>query len=394
MPSLRNWRKKRVTKSNDKKVPALRFKGFTDDWEQRKPNNFLTESKIIGHKGNQAKKLTVKLWGKGIQEKQNAYSGSNKTQYYIRKSGQLMYGKLDFLHAAFGIVPNKLNNYESTIDSPAFDVKNANSSFLLNLFLRKNFYLYYGERANGSRKARRIHEKDFLMMPIKIPSIQEQNKIVVLIKIINKLITLQQRKLKLVYQLKKTLLEQLISEKGEPIVRFNSFRKEWERFRLENFITKTIKGKAKAEMVGNRSIYLDTSYLNGGTPSTVDAPTDVYIDDTIILWDGSLAGKVYHGFSGALGSTLKTFKPKYSGEYLFQYLQKSQEKIFKNYRTPNIPHVIKDFTTVFRINAPSLEEQNKISAIFELIDRFTSNQSITINKLKKIKRSLLQKLFI
>ena len=45
------------------------------DWEQRKPNNFLTESKIIGHKGNQAKKLTVKLWGKGIQEKQNTYSG-------------------------------------------------------------------------------------------------------------------------------------------------------------------------------------------------------------------------------------------------------------------------------------------------------------------------------
>ncbi|HJF16446.1 MAG TPA: hypothetical protein K8V19_02265, partial [Globicatella sulfidifaciens] len=36
MPSLRNWRKKRVTESNDKKVPALRFKGFTDDWEQRK----------------------------------------------------------------------------------------------------------------------------------------------------------------------------------------------------------------------------------------------------------------------------------------------------------------------------------------------------------------------
>lgn len=227
-----------------------------------------------------------------------------------------------------------------------------------------------------------------------IPSFSEQKDISKVFKLIDKLISLQQRKLKLVYQLKKTLLEQLISEKGEPIVRFNSFRKEWERFRLENFITKTIKGKAKAEMVGNRSIYLDTSYLNGGTPSTVDAPTDVYIDDTIILWDGSLAGKVYHGFSGALGSTLKSFTPKYSGEYLFQYLQKSQEKIFKNYRTPNIPHVIKDFTTVFRINAPSLEEQNKISAIFELIDRFTSNQSITINKLKKIKRSLLQKLFI
>ena len=45
MPLLRNWRKKRVTKSNDKKVPALRFKGFTDDWEQRKLEDV---AKIIG----------------------------------------------------------------------------------------------------------------------------------------------------------------------------------------------------------------------------------------------------------------------------------------------------------------------------------------------------------
>ena len=36
MPLLRNWRKKLVTKSDDKRVPALRFKGFTDEWEQRK----------------------------------------------------------------------------------------------------------------------------------------------------------------------------------------------------------------------------------------------------------------------------------------------------------------------------------------------------------------------
>ena len=253
---------------------------------------------------------------------------------------------------------------------------------------QKEIYKNLGSTIN------QITTGEFKKMNFMFAKESENKKIGKFFKLVDNLISLQQRKLKLVYQLKKTLLEQLISEKGEPIVRFNSFRKEWERFRLENFITKTIKGKAKAEMVGNRSIYLDTSYLNGGTPSTVDAPTDVYIDDTIILWDGSLAGKVYHGFSGALGSTLKSFTPKYSGEYLFQYLQKSQEKIFKNYRTPNIPHVIKDFTTVFRINAPSLEEQNKISAIFELIDRFTSNQSITINKLKKIKRSLLQKLFI
>ena len=46
MPSLRNWRKKRVTESNDKKVPALRFKGFTDDWEQRKFESLIYPEKI------------------------------------------------------------------------------------------------------------------------------------------------------------------------------------------------------------------------------------------------------------------------------------------------------------------------------------------------------------
>ena len=294
------------------------------------------------------------------------------------------------------IVDRSKSNYKiiAGLHTIAFRPNNKlKANFLYNYF-STSIFKHYGYKMGTGLKVFGITYNNLANMIIKIPDIQEQTKINEILNTITKLLSLQQRKLKLVYQLKKTLLEQLISEKGEPIVRFNSFRKEWERFRLENFITKTIKGKAKAEMVGNRSIYLDTSYLNGGTPSTVDAPTDVYINDTIILWDGSLAGKVYHGFSGALGSTLKTFKPKYSGEYLFQYLQKSQEKIFKNYRTPNIPHVIKDFTTVFRINAPSLEEQNKISAIFELIDRFTSNQSITINKLKKIKRSLLQKLFI
>lgn len=227
-----------------------------------------------------------------------------------------------------------------------------------------------------------------------IPSFSEQKDISKVFKLIDKLISLQQRKLKLFDQLRKTLLEYLISEQKIPIVRFNSFRKEWKVFRLQNLIIKTTKGKAKADMVGNRSIYLDTAYLNGGALSTVDAPTDVYKDDIVILWDGSLAGKVYHGFSGALGSTLKSFTPKYSGEYLFQYLQRSQEKIFKNYRTPNIPHVVKDFITIFKVNAPSLEEQNKISTILESIDLLIDNQNTKIKKWKKIKEHLLQKMFI
>ena len=45
-------------------------------------------------------------------EKDTTFNGSENTKYFTRKSGQLIYGKLDFLHAAFGIVPQNLNNYE------------------------------------------------------------------------------------------------------------------------------------------------------------------------------------------------------------------------------------------------------------------------------------------
>ncbi|MDQ7181596.1 restriction endonuclease subunit S, partial [Staphylococcus epidermidis] len=112
-------------------TPELRFPEFREEWNIEQVSDFLIESKIVGHKGNQAKKLTVKLWGKGIVEKESIFKGSSNTQYYIRKAGQLMYGKLDFLNCAFGLVPTELNNFESTIDSPSFDFIKGDKKFLL-----------------------------------------------------------------------------------------------------------------------------------------------------------------------------------------------------------------------------------------------------------------------
>ena len=413
MPSLRNWRKKRVTKSDDKKVPALRFKGFTDDWEQRKPNNFLTESKIIGHKGNQAKKLTVKLWGKGIQEKQNAYSGSNKTQYYIRKSGQLMYGKLDFLHAAFGIVPNKLNNYESTIDSPAFDVKNANSSFLLNLFLRKNFYLYYGERANGSRKARRIHEKDFLMMPIKIPSIQEQNKIVVLIKIINKLITLQQRKLEQLNLLQRALLQRIFANRNlQPDLRFTNFSGAWEQHKLGN-MANILRGASPRPIKDKK--WFDTNSRIGwirisdvtsqnGRVYTLgqhlskkgQEKTHVVSSQTLLLSIAASVGYpvITYVETGVHDGFIIFDKPKFNLDFMFFKLQ-SIQNIWSKYGQPGSQvNINSSIVANTSISIPNIKEQKKISILLKKIEENIHLQQNKINKLQELKRSFLQNMFI
>lgn len=382
-----------MTESNDKKVPALRFKGFTDDWEQRKPNNFLTESKIIGHKGNQAKKLTVKLWGKGIQEKQNTYSGSEKTQYYIRKSGQLMYGKLDFLHAAFGIVPNNLNNYESTIDSPAFDVKNANSSFLLNLFLRKNFYLYYGERANGSRKARRIHEKDFLMMPIKIPSIQEQNQIVFLIKIINKSITLQQRKLKQLDLLKKAMLQQILTTNDYPKIRFRGFTNVWDQRRLEK-IAKITTGKLDANaMVKNGKYDFYTSGIKKFKINTAafEGPA------ITIAGNGATVGYM-HLADGKFNAYQRTYvlnQFTVNRLFLFYSVKKVLPRsIYQSARTGNIPYIVLNMITDLKVNVPKEKEQKKIGELFTEIQAILINQKNRLRCIKDLKQYLLQNIFL
>lgn len=191
-------------------VPEIRFAGFTDAWEQRKVGEFLTESKIKGSDGSIAKKLTVKLWRKGIVPKEEIYQGSSATQYYVRKSGQFMYGKLDFLNQAFGIVPPELDGYESTLDSPAFDFRDGiNSRFFLEYISLKQFYKYQGNIANGSRKAKRIHAETFFEMPIPVPSYDEQQTIGLFFEQLDTTINLHQRELNSLKNLKKSLLQQM-----------------------------------------------------------------------------------------------------------------------------------------------------------------------------------------
>ena len=154
-------------------VPKLRFPEFQDaeGWKERPLSDFLNESRLPGSKGNVAKKITVKLWGNGVFEKNEAIQGSINTQYYRRKAGQFIYSKLDFLNQAFGIIPPSLDNFESTVDLPCFDIAGAlNPMFLLEYVKRRAFYERLGETADGNRKARRIHAETFLSFSVALPT--------------------------------------------------------------------------------------------------------------------------------------------------------------------------------------------------------------------------------
>ena len=205
--SLKKYMLQKMFPENGKCVPEIRFSGFSDDWEQRKVGNFLTESREVGHKGDVAHKMTVKLWSKGICEKNEA--GSSNTQYFIRHTGQFIYSKLDFLNCAFGVVPKNLESFETTADVPAFDCNEINPYFMFYTAIQPAFYKKNGIIADGSRKAKRIHVETFLNMPFFIPNLEEQNKIVDALSSLDHLITHHQHKCDELQKLKKFMLQNM-----------------------------------------------------------------------------------------------------------------------------------------------------------------------------------------
>ena len=180
-----------------------------------------------------------------------------------------------------------------------------------------------------------------------------------------------------------------------PQLRFPEFKNApaWEQRKLGEVVSAEKKGKAKADMIGDESVYLDTEYLNGGQIVKVNAVKDTYLDDVIILWDGSQAGTLYYGFEGALGSTLKAYTISESSLFIYQQLKSRQQIIYEKYRTPNIPHVIKTFLDEFGVYIPSLSEQKAIGDFFSTLDRSIALHQRELENLKNRKKSLLQKMF-
>lgn len=231
---------------------------------------------------------------------------------------------------------------------------------------------------------------------VELPHNEEQTQIGEFFKKLDTLIQTQQKKLDKTKTLKSAYLAEMFpkDDESKPKLRFKGMKDNWMHTKLKDVIERELKGKTKATMLGNKNIYLDANYLNGGEINYVNASKDVTLNDVLILWDGSLAGTVYHEFEGALGSTLKAYKPKESGQFLYQFLKKNQQNIFNNYRTPNIPHVIKTFTEEFRITIPHIKEQTKIGNFFKLLDKKIALEQRKLEKLNNIKQAYLNEMFV
>lgn len=191
----------------------VRFPKFKSvAWKAQTFGTFLREGRIPGSNGAVAKKLSIKLYGKGVQAKADGQPGSEDTRYYRRKAGQFIYSKLDFLNGAFGIVPAELDGYESTLDLPAFDISTeVNSFFLLAYVTRESFYKSQLGKARGGRKARRVPPDEFLAIEILLPSREEQDRIAEVLAACDAEIAAQAQQLALLHRQKRGLMQRLLT---------------------------------------------------------------------------------------------------------------------------------------------------------------------------------------
>jgi type I restriction enzyme S subunit len=368
--------------SKDSKKPAIRFKGFTDDWEQRKCGDVMKESRIPGHSGDVAKKITVKLWGKGVFKKDDI--GSSNTQYFVRKEGQFIYSKLDFLNSAFGVIPKELDSYETTADLPAFDCVCVNPYFMFYRAIQPNFYYENGIIADGSRKAKRIHADVFLNMPLKLPSIEEQNKITKFLLQLENLITLHQRKLDKLKNIKKALLEKMFPRNGEniPEVRFKGFSDDWEQRKFSELYAKVTE-KNDLSFGADKIISVANMYFKEDTKESSDDYMKTYnvmrLGD--IAFEGNRNKNYAHGRfventigDGIVSHVFDVFRPivDYDLNYWKYYINneivmgRTMARCTKS-STMMTNLVANDFLKE-AVLVPVLEEQKKIGQYFSNLD--------------------------
>ncbi|WP_339525329.1 restriction endonuclease subunit S [Pseudomonas sp. EA_35y_Pfl2_R111] len=188
-----------------------RFAGYPE-WVSTPIAKLLTESRLPGSNGEVAKKITVKLYGNGVFAKDEKRIGSESTKYFTRKAGQFIYSKLDFLNGAFGIIPEHLDGYESTLDLPAFDfTEYVEPAWLVQYISREEFYSAQLGLANGGRKARRVNPADLLRIEIPLPSLPEQQKIAQVLSTADAEISNLQAQLAKLKLEKKALMQQLLT---------------------------------------------------------------------------------------------------------------------------------------------------------------------------------------
>ena len=341
--------------------------------------------------------------------------------YYIVHPEDFVYNPRISVTAPVGpINRNKLGR--CGVMSPLYSVFRPNgmdNTFLEQFF--KSSYWHSFMRLNGDSGARsdRFSIKDsvFFDMPIPCPNLQEQESVGRFLYSIDNLITLHQRKYDSLVNVKKAMLEKMFPKNGEtvPEIRFKGFTDAWEQRKLECYLD--VSNEKNTENVYSKEDVLSVSGVYGivnqiefqGRSFAGISVSNYGIVKTgdIVYTKSPLNTNPYgiiktnKGKNGIVSTLYAVYRPKKTicPEFVQVYFEEHAR--MNNYMYPLVNKGAKNDMKVSSENAlkgfvvfPDLKEQIRIYNFFKNLDHLITLHQRKLEKLKNIKKSCLEKMFV
>lgn len=312
--------------------------------------------------------------------------------------------------APYGPINRNKTGYTGII-SPlyyVFRVLNINTAFIEWYFKTTCWHKFmYQHGDSGARSDRfSIKDNELKKLPIKLPADDmEQEKIAKTLTSLDNTLQLHERKCEELALIKKALLQKLFPKKDEfkPEVRYKNFSDAWEQRKLGEVATfingQAYKqnelldsGKYKVLRVGN--FYTNDSWYY----SNLELADKYYIDkgDLVYtwsatfgphIWDGEKVIYHYHIWKIELSESLDR-------DFTLQILEADKAKLLANTNGSTMIHVTKKDMESKVISLPNIEEQKQIGSYLMKFDSLIALHQRKLEKLKQLKKFLLQNMFI
>ncbi|MCT3189069.1 restriction endonuclease subunit S [Limosilactobacillus reuteri] len=400
-----------MDKKPEKLVPEVRFKGFTDDWEQHKLGETLTGFEYgLNTPATDYDGINKYLRITDIDDVSHKFDISHLTSPKLKDDNYLL-ANGDILFARTGASVGKSYRY-SNIDGKVYyagflikahikDHFSTNFIFDTTLLPRYHYFVQVTSMRSGQPG---INAKEYQKYIIYTPSESEQNKISDLILTIQKLIDLQQRKLKQLERLKTAMLQQLLANQRFPKVRFNDFKDSWKDYRLgEVFDEFSVKSKRENEYKLLSSTTSGMESRSGRVSGHSNIGYKVIDNGDIVLspqnlWLGNI--NLNNMGKGIVSPSYHTFKIV-NANPIFVNFQLKTEKMLFEYKMVSVQgasvvrrNLDMDAFKKIVIKIPNEKEQIKIASLFSSISNIINNHQNKLTQLSTLKKYLLQKMFI
>ena len=415
-----------VNNMKDRKKPAIRFKGFTEDWEQRKLNKIsdkVTEKNI----GLQYIETFTNSAEFGIISQRDFFdheiaNRSSLGGYYIVRSEDFVYNPRISATAPVGpINRNKLGRVG--VMSPLYTVfrtYDVDTTYLEYFFKSRYWHSFMNFNGDSGARSDRFSIKDaiFFEMNIPIPHIEEQMKIGEYLTHIDNLITLHQRKYDKLVNIKKSMLEKMFPREGKnvPDIRFSGFTEDWEQRKVTELgkiyiglvTTMTAHYTDEGTLLIRNSDIKDGKFEFGEKPIFLEKSFAManesrmhQIGDVITVHTGDVgtSAVISENEDKSIGFATIVTRPNKTiidPSYLCTFLNTERHKKWAVAISTGDGRTNYNLGDYFElvVPVPSIKEQKQIAMFIENLNNLITLHQRKLEKLKNIKKSCLEKMFI